>query len=448
MELNRSVLIKNATVVTMDDALGVLHNCDILIEGDVIAKIGTTITSNDAELIDATTSIVCPGFIDTHRHTWQTQLRTVCTDDSLADYFAHIRNTLAPCYTADDVYWGNYVGALESLNAGITYLVDHSHVNITPDHADAAVRGLRDAGIRGTYCYGTFENPPHPTIKVDIPTGDWRRDDARRIREKYFSEPGLLRFGLAPKEVEMMEITDIAEDIRFAREIGAELITGHIAVGRREGGRRTLKELSSTGALSSDILLSHGSGLTDEELTIIHDHKISLSTTPETELQMGMGHPVAFRAKEHGCTASLGMDIVSNVPVDMFAQMRLLLQAQRQHDFDKFGRSAQLKGKTADVLHMATIGGAEAVNLQSEIGSISVGKKADLIIISTKDIGMTPWKDPLGLIVLYAHPSHVDTVFVGGKVMKRDGKLIGVNWEEVRANLVKSSEAIFQRSHT
>jgi 5-methylthioadenosine/S-adenosylhomocysteine deaminase len=85
---------------------------------------------------------------------------------------------------------------------------------------------------------------------------------------------------------------------------------------------------------------------------------------------------------------------------------------------------------------------------QSICGGISVGKKADLIVISTKDIGMTPWKDPLGLIVLYAHPSHVDTVFVGGKVMKRNGKLVGVNWEEVRAHLLKSSEAIVQRSQT
>src|SRR5277367_5459437 len=146
----RHILLQNATVVTMDEDLGVLPHCDILIVGDVIARIGTELANEKAEVIDATDSIICPGFIDTHRHTWQTQLRTLCTDDSLADYFAHIRNTLAPCYTADDVYWGNYVGALESLNAGITYLVDHSHINITPDHADAAVRGLRDAGIRGT----------------------------------------------------------------------------------------------------------------------------------------------------------------------------------------------------------------------------------------------------------------------------------------------------------
>lgn len=174
----RHILLRNATVVTMDDDLGVLPHCDILIEGDVIAKIGTALAIENAEVINATDSIVCPGLIDTHRHTWQTQLRTLCTDDSLADYFRHIRNTLAPCYTAQDVYWGNYVGALESLNAGITYLVDHSHINITPEHADAAVKGLRDAGIRGTYCYGTFDNPPHPTIKVDVPTGDWHKDDA------------------------------------------------------------------------------------------------------------------------------------------------------------------------------------------------------------------------------------------------------------------------------
>lgn len=251
---------------------------------------------------------------------------------------------------------------------------------------------------------------------------------------------------MAPKELEAMEITEISEEIQLARELKSHLITGHIAIGRRGGGRQTLKDLASTCALSSDILLSHGSGLTDEELAIVRDHKIGLSTTPETELQMGMGHPVAFRAKEHGCSASLGIDIVSNVPVDMFAQMRLLLQAQRQHDLDQFGRQSQLKRKAADVLRMATIEGAEAVNLQSEIGSISVGKKADLIVISTKDVGMTPWKDALGLIVLYAHPSHVDTVLVGGKVMKRDGKLVGVNWEDARASLTRSTNDIFDRS--
>ena len=163
----------------MDDDLDVLSNCDILIERDVIANIGSELTSEDAEIIDATTSIICPGFIDTHRHTWQTQLRTLCTDDSLADYFKHIRNTFAPCYTPQDVFWGNYVGALESPNACITYIVDHSHINITPDHAEAAVRGLRDAGIRGTYWYGTFDNPPHATMKADVPSGDWHKDDAR-----------------------------------------------------------------------------------------------------------------------------------------------------------------------------------------------------------------------------------------------------------------------------
>jgi len=175
---------------------------------------------------------------------------------------------------------------------------------------------------------------------------------------------------MAPKELEAMEITEISEDIAFARELQSHLITGHIAVGRRGEGRQTLKELSTKCALSSDIVFSHGSGLTDEELSIVRDHKIGLSTTLETELQMGMGHPVAFRAKEQGCAVSLGIDVVSNIRVDMFAQMRLLLQAQRQYDFDKMGRLNQLKRKAADVLRIATMGGAEAINLQSEIGSI------------------------------------------------------------------------------
>ena len=147
----------------MNPTVGTLMDCDVLIEGDSMAKIGQDITVNDpdVQIIDATNSIVSPGFVDTHRHVWQTQLRSIANDWTLFDYFVNVRNVYASCYNAEDAYLGNYVGALEAIYSGVTSLVDHSHIINSPQHADAVIKGLKDSGIRATWCYGFWPNPDY-----------------------------------------------------------------------------------------------------------------------------------------------------------------------------------------------------------------------------------------------------------------------------------------------
>src|SRR5438874_12084568 len=132
----------------MDDAIGELERGSVLVEGDRIAEVSPAIEARDAERIDASGMVVMPGFVDTHRHTWQTALRAICADWTLMEYFRGIRMNISPEYTPEDVFAGNYVGALEALNAGVTTILDFSHCMNSPRHADAALEGLRDTGIR------------------------------------------------------------------------------------------------------------------------------------------------------------------------------------------------------------------------------------------------------------------------------------------------------------
>ena len=149
------LLLRGGYVVTMDEQLGDIPGGDVLVEGDTIVQVGRDLAAADAEVIDAQGKVVIPGFIDTHRHTWETAIRGCAPDATLDDYFVEVLDTFAPLYRPDDVFASNLAGALECLNAGITTLVDWSHINNTPEHPDAAIQALKDAGIRAVYAYGS-----------------------------------------------------------------------------------------------------------------------------------------------------------------------------------------------------------------------------------------------------------------------------------------------------
>src|SRR6187401_229781 len=152
--MTERTLIKGGIVLTQDPNLGELPNADVLIEDDKIAAVGPDLSADGAKVIDAAGDIVIPGFIDTHRHTWETSIRTCAPDFALITYFGSILDKFAPHYRPDDVYAANLWGSLECINAGITTLVDWSHIINTPEHADEAIRGLRESGIRSVFAFG------------------------------------------------------------------------------------------------------------------------------------------------------------------------------------------------------------------------------------------------------------------------------------------------------
>src|ERR1039458_3478579 len=189
------LLLRGGYVLPMDEELGELPGGDVLIEDGMIAAVEQHLEVQDAELLDVSGHVVLPGFVDTHRHTWQTPFRGVCADWTLEDYFRGIRMSISPNCSAEDVYAGNYVGALEALEAGVTTILDFSHCNNTPEHADGAIQGLQDAGIRATFAYGYY---PAPTAEPVFTEHEQRLADARRIRERALpSADGLVTMGVA-----------------------------------------------------------------------------------------------------------------------------------------------------------------------------------------------------------------------------------------------------------
>ena len=460
MTKKTKTLIKGASIVSMDSEIGDIPKGDILIVDDIIADIGPDLDISDAdvEIIDATGMIASPGFIDTHRHVWQTQLKGVAGDWSLFDYTCLMRTMYCICYGPEDALIANFVGASEAINAGITSMVDHSHLQMSEDHSDALVQGIKNSGIRGIFCYGVYRNPkyrPGDEVKpseiireISGPLEDWHRKNALRVRETHFpSNDGLLKFGIASSEFCVFSETQpIIDELKWSRNLDPARISIHIGMGINEE-LRIIPLLANADLLGDDLLFVHGAHLTDSDLALLNRYGGGTSTTPETELQMGMGYPVLERVVESGSMPSLGIDIVSNFAGDMFAQMRLMLQTMRFRNFESEGAGIPTTSRYAarNMLEFATLGGAKVMGIDKEVGSLTKGKKADIILTRTNSINMSPVADPVAALVFYANVNDIDSVWINGVARKRNGVLTYLDWKATEQKLQQSRDHIFEQ---
>jgi cytosine/adenosine deaminase-related metal-dependent hydrolase len=409
----------------MDPDIGDLPQGDVLIEDGKIVAVEREIGA-DAEVLDMTGRIVIPGFVDTHRHTWEASIRNVAPDATLDDYFVDILDTFAPLYTPEDVYAANLAGSLECLNAGITTLVDWSHINNTPAHPDAAIQALKETGIRAQYAYGSantsladywFES------KIAIPG-----DDVRRIRGTYFaSDDGLLTMALATRGPGFCVNDVVTAEWALARELDIP-ITVHVAMGRLAGRFGMVKQLHDLGLLGPDTTYIHCCYLHEDEWQMVADSGGTVSIAPQVEVQMGHGWPPVMKAVEYGLRPSLSIDVVTTVPGDMFTQIRAAFGAERARvnaDCWKANLPVPDTMLTArQVLEMATRNGAHVAGLEHRTGSLTPGKRADVVAIDATALNIAPVHDAAAAVTLSADVSNVETVIVDGLVHKRDGRLL------------------------
>lgn len=435
-------LLKGGCVLTLDSKIGNFEEADVLIEGTKIAEVGPNLKAADAEEIDASNTIVMPGFIDTHRHIWEGILRNIGTDVPLEgeeSYLAFILNTLAPAYRPDDVYAGNLVSALGAIDAGITTLLDWSHIQATPEHTDAIIDALQESGLRTVFAYGPpwFEElrPEHP---------DWFRRAAR----KYFSSKDqLLTLAYAPFGPEFSPLEQVQADWELAREVDAR-ITVHVGVGTF-GQHGKVAEAGRAGIYGPDTTFIHCTTLNDEEIQMIADAGSTISLASPVEMLMGHGTPPIQRFLDVGVRPSLSVDVETNVPGDMFTQMRSVMSLQHSLAFEKV-----LAGKddapdritTRDVIEFATIEGARANGLEDKVGTLTPGKEADVIMLRTDHVNVMPINDPIGAVVWGMDTSNVDSVFIAGKAMKRDGELLGVDLNRIRKLVTDSRDYVVEKS--
>jgi cytosine/adenosine deaminase-related metal-dependent hydrolase len=426
-------LIRGAIVLTQDDSLGEMPNADILIDGDTIAEVGPGLSADGARVIEANGDIVIPGFVDTHRHTWETSIRTSAPDYTLGAYFGAILDKFAPKYRADDVYAGNLWGSLECLNAGITTLVDWSHIMNTPEHADAAVAGLRDAGIRSVFAFG-FPNTsiqdwwfgPDYAGSVERINGD----EARRIRSVLSDDAGLITMALATRGTNFCKDDVVRFEWELARELGIN-ITVHVAMDRFGYTKMQLRRLFEMELLYPNTTYIHSSHLLPDEWQLVQDSGGNVSLAPQIELQMGHGWAPAQTASSLGIPVGLSSDVATTASSDQFTQMHAIFASERARRHST-AWDEDLDGNTPtpdliecrQVLRWATLEGAMVAGVADRTGSITPGKKADLVVIDTKAVNVAPVIDPVGAVVCAADISNVRTVLVDGRVVKDDFRLV------------------------
>lgn len=448
-------LIKNAAVVTMDPTLGEFERADILIDDGTIIQVAPGIEA-DAEVIDASTMIAMPGMVDTHRHTWQTALRGILADGNIPDYLRGIRLQMAPRYRAQDMYVGNYLGALDALNSGVTSIVDYCHNILDPDCAHGAVNGLLDAGIRGLYGHGMTpvtentwsESKGGSSAGGDPASFETRARLAREIREQYFSDSGVLRFGMAPQELTITPVADVVREFAFARELGARITTHANQVMVRQLFQ-DVEVFAANGLLGDDLLLVHCTFNTEHEWELLRDTGTMVSVCAETEMQMGMGFPAIREVTANTPGPSLGIDCVSGCSGDMISHSRFVLQASRwradEPGYQRMVAPQEMAWTTHDALSWLTVNGAKAAGVSDVVGSLTPGKRADVVLLEMGGVSQAGWnrREPGGAIVAQANAGNVDTVLVDGRIVKRGGKLVHVDVNAALAQLEESHDYLY-----
>jgi cytosine/adenosine deaminase-related metal-dependent hydrolase len=429
----KRVLVRGGHVLSMDPGLGDIHGGDLLIEDDRIAAVAPSVEAGEAEVIDASGCIVMPGFVDSHRHTWETVIRGIAPDVSLAGYFDLVLDQLAPAYRPEDVYAGNYLGSLEAIDAGVTTVLDWSHINNTPEHADEAIRGLADARLRAVYCYA---NPNTSladwwyTSTLEAPA------DIRRVRDRYFSgDGGLMTLAMGTRGPGFCTPEVVRHDWELARDVGAP-ISVHVGMGPYAGRFSMVSQLAEMELLGPDTTYIHCNYLSDDEFRLIADTGGKVSISPTVEMVMGHGTPPTARALRHGLRPSLSIDVVTTVPGDMFTEMRFLFAQDRllAHEaaFAAGNEQEPQLLTSREVLEFATIEGARVCGLEERTGSLTPGKQADVLVLRCDHSNTYPVIDPVSTVVLQADTRNVDTVLVAGEALKRDGRLVGADLPRAR----------------
>lgn len=408
------LLIRGGHVLTLDPQLGELPQGDVLIQGDQIVDVAAQINPPDpGTIIEADGMLVMPGLVDNHRHLWVTLLRGFSADHTFGDYFGQVLLAVSPRLTTDDVYLGCLLGAYEALNTGVTTVLDWNHGTNSRDHALSAVTALRDAGIRAVFGYSS---PAADSLRPDAPPTVADLDAVQSVVQ---TDPlvGLAVATRNPESADGAGLQRIADDINQARQRGIP-VTLHTGFG---AGRSAPQWLSDQGLLGTETTLVHGNSFTPAELALVASAGGWVSSSPDTELQMGLGAPALRALLDAGVLPTVSVDVVAAAAGDLRVQLRLLLQTQRMRDHAAGNGDPLLPWDAT--LPYVTCNPAASLGLGGQIGRLAAGRQADVVLLDLADPGVAP---PISAVAtaLTAPASAVDTVLVAGRVVKSGGQLV------------------------
>jgi cytosine/adenosine deaminase-related metal-dependent hydrolase len=426
---DRPVVFRDGLVITMDDAHTVIEGGDVLVVGDKIERIGTNLeVPEGTEEIDASGGILMPGMIDTHRHMWQTAMRGYGADWTLTQYFVWYYLESGKLFRPEDVYAGNLLSAIEAVDAGVTTSVDWSHGLQTPDHADAAADALESVPGRFVLAYGNIQQGP------------WEWTNSPGFRD-------FVRRRVDHGKLEGFQIAfDVPGDPAFpekaafeaARELGVP-VTTHVGVwgATNDNG---VKMMHENGFMTPENVYVHAATLTPDSYSRIAATGGSVSVSTESEQSAGQGYPPTWQLRKHGIPISLSMDTSVWWSADLFAAMRATLSADRSREhMEAHGKQETVTNhhlRAEHVVEFATRGGARAIGKDDKLGALTPGRQADIVLIKNDaSPAMFPILNPYGHIVYQANRADVHTVMVGGRLLKKDGALVGIDLAAARGKV-------------
>ena len=432
-------LIRDAYVLTMDRALGDIAGGSVYVRNGEIVAVGKDIKAPKAAVIDGRKTIVMPGLVDTHWHMWTTYLRSMAGDKTDDGYFP-VTTRYGKAMEPVDMYRSTRLAAAEAIYSGLTTVGDNCHNVRSHDHAVSDIRAIQESGVRCRWSYGPFRGMP-PDRGIDLAD----LEGFHRDWEKY-SNDGLISLGfmwggipLGPDAVKFPErMASAKKEFDTARRLGIPMCTHWASRENTPAGQ--VEPLAKAGFLGKDLLLIHMLATSPAEMKMVAAAGSSVSASPGSELRIGYGSTKACDFMDAGVNVSVSVD---SVPLtgnaNFFGILKLLRNAENAKAFDEFKLSARR------ALEMGTINGAKALGLDDKIGSLTPGKRADLIMVRTDRVSMGVFTDPAHMLIEAAEEADVDTVVIDGRILKRGGKLTAMDSAQVIAGAAATLEAVGKR---
>jgi cytosine/adenosine deaminase-related metal-dependent hydrolase len=425
------IVIRGAYVVTMDPALGDIPSADVLARDGEIVAVGNDLDAGHADVISGKGMVLLPGFVDTHWHLWNSFMRGLIGDGPGRDYFA-VKRGLAPFYRPVDFYRAARLALADAIDSGITTVHNWDHNLRGPHDADANILAQLDMGIRGRFSYGCPDNFAADKL-MDLA-------DLKRFRAQWTpaATDRRVTLGVALRGPFRTGPDIYRQEWGAARNAGLP-ITMHCDRCMREAGccRCDIVTMKDNGLLGPDVQIVHAVHAAPADIEAIAVTGTHLSLSPQTEMRT-MGFPKVVEMLAAGVLVSLSIDTTATPSnADMFSQMRVTLSAET-------ARVANAALTPRRMLQMATLDGARDLGLADVTGSITPGKRADLILVRMHDLNMLPCGDPVDVLVLSGLPQNVDTTIIDGRVLKRGGKLTAVDTEQIVAESLDSVRSILK----
>lgn len=427
-------LLRNAYVMTMDPSLGDIPGGSVHVKNGVIAAVGKNLKPAGATIIDARNTIVLPGLIDTHWHMWTSYLKSMAGDKTEDGYFP-LTTRYGQAMQPIDMYRGTKLAAAEAINAGITTVSDNCHNIRTHDHAAEDLRAIRECGLRCRWSYGPYRGMPADK-RIDLTDLQAFHRDWNKL-----SNDGLISLGFmwTPVPTGTPEKVKVArEEFDTCRRLGIPMCAHWASKENTPPGEITA--LADGKFLGKDLLLIHMLAASPAEMKLVAAGGSPISVSPGSELRIGYGSTKAAAFLDAGVNVAVSVDTVPLTGnANLFGVLKLLRNAENAKAYDEFKLTARR------ALEMATINGARALGLEDKIGSLTPGKRADLIAVRTDHLTMGVFTDPTHMLVEATEEADVDTVFVDGRLLKHHGSLTSLNVPQVMADAAQTLAEVGKR---